>query len=89
MGKKKHKDRYDDYDNEGMYNQELLNQIADHLEAYIDAAENLFIFEGKSKEIIEEAIKVIKKAIKYLRAGRPDKVFNEERFEKFYRQWKY
>ena len=81
----KNKNHYSDYD-DGMYNQERNNLIADHLEAYIDASDNLFIFDGKSEEKVKKARKVILKAIKDLRRGRPDKVLNEERVEKFYNQ---
>ena len=89
MGKKKNKNNYNNYYGEGMYNQEKNLQIAEHLEAYLDASENLFIFEGKKEADVKDAVKVIRKAIKNLKEGKPEKVFNEERFEEFYNSGKY
>ena len=45
MGKKKKKKISS---GSGMYDQERNKEIADHLEAYIDAVDSLFILEGKS-----------------------------------------
>lgn len=79
MGKKKKKENgY--FDGEGMYNQTRNNEIADHLEAYVDAVENLFIIEGKKESDIKDAIKVVRKACKNLREGKPEKVFDEDRY---------
>lgn len=80
MGKKKNK--YNNYyaDRDGMYNQTRNNEIADHLEAYVEAVENLFILEGKKESDVNEAIKVVRKACKNLREGKPEKVFDEDRF---------
>ena len=71
------------YDGEGMYDQERNNEIADHLDAYIDAIDNLIIIEGKDTDEIKKAKKKIRKAAKNLRDGKPEKVFDEERFEEF------
>lgn len=79
MGKKKKKQN-SFIDREGMYNQTRNNEIADHLEAYVDAVENLFILEGKKESEVEEAVKTVRKACKNLREGKPEKVFDEERF---------
>ena len=84
MGKKKKKKKSEYMDGGGIYNQKRNNEIADHLEAYIDAVQNLFILEGKKEEDVEEAIKVIKKAIKNLREGKPEKVFDEDRFHEVF-----
>ena len=79
MGKKK---KY--YGNDGMYDQKRNETIADHLLAYIDSVENLFILEGKDEDDIKEAIKVVRKACKHLKEGKPEKVYNVERFEEVY-----
>lgn len=78
MGKK-----YNDFDN-GMYDQSRNNQIADHLESYIYAIQNLLILEGKRKEDIKKSVKVIQKCIKNLRKGKPEKVFDKHRYEEMY-----
>ena len=77
MGKK---NKNTDYESGGMYDQKRNNIIADHLEAYVDSIDNLFILEGKEESDIKEAKKIIRKACKNLREGKPEKVFNEERF---------
>lgn len=79
MGKKKKKNS-DYIDGDGMYNQTRNNEIADHLEAYVDAVENLFILEGKKESDVKDAIKTVRKACKNLREGKPEKVFDEDRF---------
>ena len=56
-------------------------QIADQLENYVDAATTMLVIEGQSEEDHKWAIKVVKKNIKNLRKGRPDKVFSEEMLE--------
>ena len=66
-----------------MYDQERNNEIADHLDAYVDAVDNLIIIEGKDSDEIKKAKKKIRKAAKNLRDGKPEKVFDEERFEEF------
>lgn len=71
------------YNGEGMYDQERNNEIADHLDAYVDAVDNLIIIEGKDSDEIKKAKKKIRKAAKNLRDGKPEKVFDEERFEEF------
>ena len=78
MGKKKKKKISS---GSGMYDQERNKEIADHLEAYIDAVDSLFILEGKSEEEIKKARKIVKKAIKNLREGKPEKVYDASRFE--------
>ncbi len=66
-----------------MYNQDRNNEIADHLEAYVDAISSLFIVEGKKESEVKDAIKVVRKACKNLRDGKPEKVFDLERFEEY------
>lgn len=76
---------YSDYHGgiDDMYNQERNNEIADHLEAYVDAISSLFIIEGKKEDEIKSAVKVVRKACKNLRDGKPEKVFDLERFEEY------
>ena len=71
------------HDGSGICNQERNEKIADQLESYIDAVDNLIIIEGKDVDDIKKAKKKIKKAIKNLREGKPEKVFDEERFEEY------
>ena len=72
MGKKNKFNESDD----GLFSKRLCNSIADHLESYLDTIDNLFIHEGKTKEEMDKAKKIIRKAIKHLRAGEYEKVFN-------------
>ena len=82
MGKsKKKRNTFIDEGGSGIYDQARNNEIADHLEAYVDAVENLFILEGKKESDVKEAIKIVKKACKNLREGKPEKVFDLERYE--------
>ena len=82
MAKKKKKNS-SNYDNQGMYNQERNNEIADHLEAFVDAIETLFILEGKKKDDVDDAKKTVRKACKNLRNGKPEKVFDEDRYYEY------
>ena len=66
-----------------MYDKARNEQLADHLENYVESITSLFILEGSDADEIKKAKKVIKKAVKNLRNGHPEKVFNEERFEDF------
>ena len=71
--------QYDEYHDE-MHDEERNNRIADQLDAYVDAVENLLIIDGVKVEDINNAKKVIRKAAKNLRKGKPEKVYDEERF---------
>ena len=81
MGKKNKKRIYS---GSGMYDQKRNEVIAEHLLAYVDSIENLFILEGKEESEIEDAIKVVTKACKNLIEGKPEKVFNEERYDEVF-----
>lgn len=59
------------------------DSIASNLEVFVDDISTLFIFEGQKEKDIEEATKVLKKAIKYLKNGKPEKVLNMEKFEEY------
>lgn len=79
MGKKK-KNNY----GTGPISQKQLNIIADHLEAYVDGIDNLFILEGKEESEVSKAIKTIEKACKRLRSGEWEKVIDKERYYEVY-----
>ena len=66
-----------------MYDKARNEQLADHLENYVESITSLFILEGSDADEIKKAKKILKKAVKNLRNGHPEKVFNEERFEDF------
>ena len=79
MGKKKKREeRIANMD--PMYSQEINEKIADSFEAYCSAIKNFIIVEGRSKKDIDDSITVIKKAVKDLRNGKPEKVFDPERY---------
>ena len=78
MGKKKKQKKY--FMDESIYSQQKNDEIANQLEAYVEAVEDLFILEGKKESEVKDAIKTVKKACKNLREGRPEKVFDEERY---------
>lgn len=59
------------------------DSIASNLEVFVDDISTLFIFEGQKEKDIEEATKVLKKAIKHLKNGKPEKVLNMEKFEEY------
>ena len=44
----------------GIYDQERNNRIADNLESYIDAIENLLIVEGKNVERNNKSEKIVR-----------------------------
>lgn len=62
----------------GIYDPKICKTIADHLEQYISDIIELTIIDGQKVEEVEHSIKVVKKACKNLRKGRPDKVFESE-----------
>lgn len=63
-----------------MYNQDRNERIANSLEEYLDVVTNLCIITGKKKKDVKKAKKVVKQAIKDLRNGHPERVFDEGRF---------
>lgn len=75
----KHKDDYDEYG----YSKAICKQSADQLEEYIDAVETIIIINDKPKKKVKKAIKVVKKAIKDLREGRPEEVFNHDNYMEY------
>lgn len=64
-------------------NQARYDSIASNLEVFVDDISTLFIFEGQKEKDIEESVKVLKKAIKHLKNGKPEKVLNMEKFEDY------
>lgn len=67
----------------GNRDQARYDSIASNLEVFVDDISTLFIFEGQKEKDIEEATKVLKKAIKHLKNGKPEKVLNMEKFEEY------
>lgn len=63
------------------YDQKELDEIADCLEEYIDIFDTFIYKEGTKKEEYKKAMKTVKKAIKNLRRGDGDAVFDKERYE--------
>jgi hypothetical protein len=71
----------------GNRDQARYDSIASNLEVFVDDISTLFIFEGQKEKDIEEATKVLKKAIKHLKNGKPEKVLNMEKFEEYVEQY--
>ena len=65
------------------YDHNLSKKIADNLEQYIQSVSTYIIIEGKSVKKIDEATEVVKKAIKDLRKGKEEKVFDEDGYNKY------
>lgn len=67
----------------GGYDKEISYKIADQLENYLNIEETMVIINDKSTKSIKKAKKVIKQAIKDLRNGREEEVFNDEAYFEF------
>ena len=76
--KKKIRDRINNMD--PMYDHQTNLQIANALEKYCNLINRQIIVQGRTKELVDDSKEVIKKAIKNLREGKPEKVFDEERY---------
>ena len=89
MGKKKKKNKYyDDYDEDNIYDRETALRCADKLEMFLEAVNTYIIIPdpsdgGISEKKFEKANAVIEEAIKDLREGKYQKVFNEEGYLKY------
>ena len=81
MGKKKKKIQERISNMDPIYSQEVNEQIADAYESYCNVIDTFIIVEGRNKQSVEDSLKVIRKAIKNLREGKPEKVFDRERYE--------
>lgn len=57
------------------------DRIADNLDIFVNDVATLFIFEGRKEKDVNEAIKTLKKAVKHLRNGKPEKVFDMDKYE--------
>lgn len=75
MGKKKKK-----HYNQG-YDQKELDDIANCLEEYLELFDTFIIREGTDADEYKKAKKTIRKAIKDLRSGNGDDVFDKDRYE--------
>ena len=73
MSKKKKKKDY------GIFSEKICKEIAQQLEDFLDAT-NLIIIENKSYKDVEKASEKVRKMIKNLREGKPEKVLNEEAY---------
>ena len=65
------------------YDHELSKKIADSLEQFLYAVNTYIIIEGKKSKSIEKATETVEKAIKDLRKGKEEKVFDEAGYEKY------
>jgi len=65
------------------YDHNVSKKIADNLEQYLNSVNTYIIIEGKSVKKIDKANEVVKQAIKDLRKGREDKVFDEAGYNKY------
>lgn len=79
--KKKKKDKSYNYE---PYDESICKDMADHLEAYTDTLEKFCIVDGKPIRDVEEGIKRVRKAIKNLRNGHPEKEIDEEEWYRFW-----
>lgn len=70
------------YDYDG-YDKKECKRIANNLETYLDTINTFVIINDKPKKEVKAAMKVVRKAIKDLREGRPDKVFNHEKYMEY------
>ena len=77
MSKDKKKKKYQST----RYPQKMMNEYADTLEAYTDIFDRFIIKDAIKEDDYKWALKTIKKAIKNLRKGNGDEVFDPERYE--------
>lgn len=77
MGKKKKKHIDEGYET---FDKKICLDIANHLEAYTDALEDLCIVDGKPTKDVKDGIKRMRKNIKQLRNGEPWKVLDEDAY---------
>lgn len=86
MGKKDKKKKKKDIPKQSRkYDQEKLNEMADCLEEYIHLFDIFIIKDGVDEEKYKKAMKRVKKAIKDLRAGNGDAVFDQDRYDELIR----
>lgn len=64
-------------------NQANNEAIASDLERYLDICDKVIIYTNKTKDEIKEAKKIIKKAIKALRNGNYEKVYDLDKCDNF------
>lgn len=79
--KKKIKQRIEEMD--PMFDQQVNLKVASALERYVELISSLIIVQGRSKQLIDDSKDACKKACKNLREGKPEKVFDEERYRLF------
>ncbi len=76
------KDKKKHYSDNG-YNHEDSEKIADQLSDFLHDVSMLVIIMGKKYSTIKKARKVLKEAIKDLRKGHEERVFDEEGYEEY------
>lgn len=62
------------------YDQKELDAIADSLSEYVEHFDTFIIRDGLDEEKYKKSVKIIRKAIKNLREGNGDAVFDRERY---------
>ena len=77
MSKDKKKKKYQSC----RYPQKMMDEYADTLEAYTDIFDRFIIKDSIKEDEYKWALKTIKNAIKNLRKGNGDEVFDPERYE--------
>ena len=77
MSKDKKKKKYQSC----RYPQKMMDEYDDTLEAYTDIFDRFIIKDSINEDEYKWALKTIKKAIKNLRKGNGDEVFDPERYE--------
>lgn len=65
------------------YDPEELKKIADNLEEYTTMFQRFVLKEDLAYDEYKKAIKTVKKYIKYLRKGKAEKVFDDERVQEY------
>ena len=73
--KKKKKKKHQKADNS---EQAILAEIAQKIDAYVDAIQRYCILQGKSAKAVEEAAEVVHNGMKKLKKGKYEDVFNDD-----------
>ena len=64
----------------GLYSKQRAEEHACMLEEFANVADNYLIYEDMDPEKKEKALKVVRKAVKNLRKGRYEKVYDREKY---------
>lgn len=74
---------YSNEDIDEIVGRETMKKLADELETFLDENENMIIIDGKKVKDVKEARETARKAVKRIRKGKYDKVFDMERLDEF------